>query len=61
MYTALMSEYGKSAGISYKFGGKVANSLDAHRLIQCFQEPANGSPKTADKIVNCRISRHHLP
>jgi predicted DsbA family dithiol-disulfide isomerase len=50
MYTTLMSAYGVSAGINYKFGGTVANTLDAHRVIQHFQESMG--PETADKIVN---------
>lgn len=50
MYTTLMSAYGVSAGIDYKFGGKVANTLDAHRIIQHFQETKG--PKTADNMIN---------
>lgn len=45
-----MTAYGVSAGINYKFGGKVANTLNAHRVIQHFQE--SKGPETADKIVN---------
>ena len=51
MYTTLMSAYGVSAGIDYKFGGKVANTLEAHRVIQHFQEEKG--PVAADKIINC--------
>jgi predicted DsbA family dithiol-disulfide isomerase len=51
MYTTLMSAYGTSCGIDFKFGGTVANSLDAHRLIQHFQEE-KGS-EVADSIVSC--------
>ncbi|PMD15526.1 hypothetical protein NA56DRAFT_650002 [Hyaloscypha hepaticicola] len=50
MYTTLMSAYGASAGISYKFGGTVANTLQAHRVIQFFQE--SSGPAIADKLVN---------
>lgn len=50
MYTTLMSAYGVSAGINYKFGGVVANTLPAHRVIQHFQE-AKGKD-VADKIVS---------
>jgi predicted DsbA family dithiol-disulfide isomerase len=49
MYTTLMTAYGVSAGINYKFGGTVANTLPAHRVIQHFQE-AKG-PEVADKLV----------
>ncbi|RMZ85017.1 hypothetical protein DV738_g308, partial [Chaetothyriales sp. CBS 135597] len=50
MYIKLMSAYGQSAGINYKFGGTIANTLDAHRVIQHFQEE-KGS-EVADKIIN---------
>ena len=50
MYTTLMSAYGASAGIDYKFGGTVANTLQAHRIIQYFQEEKG--PEVADKLVN---------
>ena len=50
MYTTMMTAYGVSAGIDFKFGGTVANTLDAHRLIQHYQE-AKG-PETADKLIN---------
>ncbi|KAF1351031.1 thioredoxin-like protein [Delphinella strobiligena] len=49
MYTTLMSAYGASEGIKYKFGGTVANTLHAHRLIQHFQEEKG--TEVADKIV----------
>ena len=45
-----MSAYGTSAGISYKFGGTVANTLQAHRLIQHYQSTLG--PETANKVVN---------
>ena len=51
-YTALMTAYGSAAGIEFKFHGMVANTLDAHRLIQYYQEQ-RGS-ETADRIVNCK-------
>lgn len=50
MYTKIMSTYGKAEDINYKFGGTVANTLQAHRLIQHFQD-TNGLG-TADKIVD---------
>ena len=52
MYTALMSAYGVSTGIDYKFGGKVANTLQAHRVIQHFQEEKGA--EVADRIINCK-------
>ena len=50
MYTQLMSSYGESIGINFKFGGTIANTLQAHRVVQYFQEK-NGS-ETANKIIN---------
>ena len=50
MYITLMTAYGKSCGINFKFGGKVANTLAAHRVIQHFQETQG--EETADKIIN---------
>jgi len=50
MYVTLMSAYGVSAGINFKFGGTIANTLNAHRVIQHFQ--AKRGDGTADKIVS---------
>lgn len=52
MYTTLMTAYGISAGIDFKFGGVVANTLDAHRVIQHYQEEQG--PETADRLINGR-------
>jgi predicted DsbA family dithiol-disulfide isomerase len=54
MYITLMTAYGVSAGINYKFGGTVANTMDAHRVVQHFQEEKG--PEAADKILNCEAS-----
>jgi predicted DsbA family dithiol-disulfide isomerase len=51
MYTTLMTAYGISAGIDFEFGGVVANTLDAHRVIQHYQEKG---PETADRLINGR-------
>lgn len=51
MYVKLMSAYGKSAGIDFKFGGTVANTLDAHRVIWHWQEEKG--EEVAKKIVDC--------
>lgn len=53
-YTTLMSAYGSDVGIDFKFSGLIANTLDAHRLIQHYQEQMQ--PETADKIVNCMLA-----
>jgi len=50
-YMMLMTSYGNDAGIDFKFGGQVANTLDAHRLIQHFQEERG--EEVVDKIVGC--------
>ncbi|KAK4947692.1 hypothetical protein LTR10_013638 [Elasticomyces elasticus] len=51
-----MTAYGKSAGINFKFGGTVSNTLDAHRVIQHFQEEKG--PEVADKIINSLYSQY---
>lgn len=51
MYETLMRAYGVGVGIDFKFRGTVANTIDAHRLIQHFQEEKG--PETADKLINC--------
>ncbi|KAK0659668.1 hypothetical protein DIS24_g3874 [Lasiodiplodia hormozganensis] len=56
MYTTLMSAYGVDAGINFKFGGTVANTLNAHRIIQHFQEKKG--PEVADKIVESLYSQY---
>lgn len=50
MYTSLMIAYGVAEGIDFKFGGTMANTLPAHRVIYHFQE-ARG-PDVANKIVD---------
>ncbi|KAI9701333.1 MAG: hypothetical protein M1820_006555 [Bogoriella megaspora] len=50
MYTTLMSAYGVKEGIEFKFHGTVANTLDAHKLIQNYQEKRGSG--CADKIIN---------
>jgi predicted DsbA family dithiol-disulfide isomerase len=50
MYTTLMSAYGVTAGIDFKFGGTVANTIDAHRLIQHYQEEKG--PEVVGKLIN---------
>lgn len=44
-----MTAYGIGEGIDYKFTGTVANTLQAHRVIQHFQESSGA--ETSDKIV----------
>jgi predicted DsbA family dithiol-disulfide isomerase len=49
-YVAAMSGLGRQVGIDFKFGGTIANTVDAHRVIQHFQE--EDGPSTANKIVD---------
>ena len=53
MYTTIMSAHGTGVGIDFNFHGTIANTLDAHRLIQHYQEEKG--PETADRIVNCKF------
>ncbi|KAL9617466.1 MAG: hypothetical protein Q9160_007729 [Pyrenula sp. 1 TL-2023] len=50
MYITLMSAYGADVGIDFKFGGTVANTLDAHRVIQRIQEESGA--EATDKLIN---------
>lgn len=59
MYETLMSAYGVSVGIKFKFHGTVANTLDSHRVIQHFQEEKG--PETADKLINCALQYQRPP
>ncbi|KAF2432765.1 thioredoxin-like protein [Tothia fuscella] len=56
MYIKIMSAYGRSCGIDFKFGGVVANTVDAHRVIQYFQEGRGGD--FADRIVASLYSQY---
>jgi len=57
MYVKLMTAYGHSAGIDFKFAGTVANTLQAHRLIQHYQNTSPNGAVIADKLVS---SLYHL-
>lgn len=52
MYSTYMQVLGVGVGINFSFGGLIANTLHAHRLIQYYQEEKG--PETADKMINCR-------
>lgn len=54
MYETLMSAYGVGVGINFKFGGQVANTIDAHRVIQHFQEEKG--PEVANKLIDCKFA-----
>lgn len=55
-YVTLMSTYGQQAGIEFDFHGTVANTLDAHRLIQHYQEVLG--PEVAGEIVNSLYTQY---
>lgn len=55
-FTTLMSTYGSSAGIKFNFHGVIANSMDAHRMIQNYQEEMG--TETANKIVNSLYAQY---
>lgn len=57
MYTTLMSAYGTTEGIDFKFGGTIANTLQAHRLLQHFQ--ASKGAATADKLI-CSLYKQYF-
>ncbi|KAB5554591.1 thioredoxin-like protein [Coniochaeta sp. 2T2.1] len=50
MYVSLMSAYGSEAGISFSFRGVVANTLEAHRVIQ--QVQTDLGPAMAGRVVD---------
>lgn len=51
-----MSAYGVGVGIDFNFRGTIANTMDAHRMIQHYQEETG--PGTADKIVNSLYAQY---
>ena len=55
-YVTLMSTYGKQVGIEFDFHGTVANTLDAHRLIQHYQEELGA--EVADRIVDSLYAQY---
>ncbi|KAL8829061.1 MAG: hypothetical protein Q9170_006334 [Blastenia crenularia] len=55
-YVTLMTTYGKQVGIDFDFHGIVAGTLDAHRLIQHYQE--NLGPEVADKMVDSLYAQY---
>ena len=50
-YTTIMSSYGRQVGIDFKFGGIVANTLNALRVVCWWQEQRENA--VAQKIVEC--------
>ncbi|MCJ1294482.1 hypothetical protein MMC34_006040 [Xylographa carneopallida] len=50
MYMTLMSAYGAPLGIDFRFDGLVANTLQAHRVVQHYQEERG--PDVTEKIID---------
>lgn len=50
MFAQLMGQYGAACQIDFKFGGVIADTLQAHRVIQYFQEA--GGPTRGNRIVD---------
>lgn len=53
-----MTAHGKDAGIEFNFGGTIANTLHAHRVVQHFQEEKG--VEVAGKIVDCMFPLPYL-
>lgn len=51
IYTTLMSAYGTICSTNFKFGGTVANTIDAHRVVQWVQETKG--EEAVMKVVEC--------
>lgn len=49
-YTQLMASYGAEAGINFSFGGTMANTLEAHAVVQRVQEEKG--PEVAGWVVD---------
>lgn len=54
-YTTVMQALGVGCGIDFKFGGTIASTLDAHRVVQWAQEKYGA--ETAEKVVMCESGR----
>ncbi len=52
MYTTFMAAYGTPLGIDFRFDGTVANTFQAHRLVQHYQ--GQKGEEVANKIINCQ-------
>lgn len=50
MYVEYMSTLGEASGIKFSFGGDIADTLQAHRVIQYFQE--NTGAETANRLID---------
>lgn len=55
-YITLMTAYGVTSGIAFKFHGQVANTLHAHRVIQHYQ--STSSPAVAGLIIDALYRKY---
>lgn len=55
-FESLMSAYGVPVGINFNFHGTFANSMNAHRMIQYYQEEMGS--ETANKIVDSLFAQY---
>lgn len=53
MYTTVMRAEGEKEGIGFKFGGTIANTFEAHRMIYWVQE--NRGAEVVNKLVDCML------
>jgi predicted DsbA family dithiol-disulfide isomerase len=55
MYSQYMGALGQAEGIQFSFHGTIANTLNAHRLIQWAQE--SHGEDAANRVVDCKWPR----
>ena len=53
-YTTVLQALGVGCGVVFNFGGKIGPTIDAHRIIQYFQEKEGED--CADKIIDCEFT-----
>lgn len=56
MYVEYMSTLGEASGIKFSFVGDIADTLQAHRVIQYFQEEAGA--ETANRLVDALYRKY---
>ena len=59
MYTTVMRPEGEKEGINFNFGGTIANTFEAHRMIYWVQE--NRGAEAVNKLVDCMPTRPRPP
>lgn len=56
LFVELMREHGRACGVDFRLGGVIADSLRAHRVLQCFQ--ASEGPERAVRIVDALYRKY---